>query len=47
MFVVCGGTNIQVQAWVDANTDRYISDISDDVECWCEDCMKHTKLKEV
>lgn len=44
---VCGGTNIQVQAWVDANTNRYVSDINDDVECWCEDCMKHTKMKSV
>ena len=42
----CGGTNIQVQAWVDANTNEYISDMTDDAECWCEDCGKHTIISE-
>ena len=40
----CGGTNIQVQAWVNANTNEYVDDIGGD-ECWCEDCQKHTKMK--
>lgn len=26
----CGGTNVQVQAWVDANTSEYLSDVYDD-----------------
>ena len=43
----CGSPNIQVQAWVNANTNEYVDDIGDSTECWCEDCMKHTKLKEV
>lgn len=43
----CGGTNVQTQAWVDSNTNEYIEDITEDDECWCEDCMKHTKLREV
>lgn len=43
---VCGGTSIQVQAWVDANTHKYISDIHDDIECWCEDCMRHTEMRD-
>lgn len=43
----CGGTNVQVQAWVNANTNEYVDDITDNAECWCEDCMKHIKLKEV
>lgn len=38
---------IQVQAWVNANTNEYVDDITDNAECWCEDCGKHTKLKEV
>lgn len=42
----CGSPNIQVQAWVNANTNEYIDDVTD-AECWCENCMKHTKLKEV
>ena len=43
----CGSPNIQIQAWVNANTNEYIDNITDDSECWCGDCMKHTKLKEV
>lgn len=43
----CGSPNVQVPAWVNANTNEYIDDITDDTECWCEDCRKHTKLKEV
>lgn len=42
----CGGTNVQVQAWVDANTNEFISDVDDDGSCWCEDCQKHTTLEE-
>lgn len=41
----CGGINVQVEAWVDANTDEYLSDINDDGECWCEDCEEHTRLR--
>ena len=43
----CGSPNIQVQAWVNANTNEHVDDITDNAECWCEDCGKHTKLKEV
>lgn len=43
----CGGVNIQVQAWINANTHEYISDICEDNECWCEDCGEHTKLKQI
>ena len=42
----CGGTNVQVKAWVDANTNKYISDIDDNGRCWCEDCQKTTILEE-
>lgn len=42
-----GSPNIQVQAWVNANTNEYVDDITDNAECWCEDCGEHTKLKEV
>lgn len=33
--------------WVNANTNEYVDDITDNAEYWCEDCNKHTKLKEV
>lgn len=32
---------------LNANTNKYVDDIGDSTECWCEDCGKHTKLKEV
>lgn len=40
----CGGTNIQIQAWVDPNTNQYISDI-EDRQCWCRDCKENTDIK--
>lgn len=43
---VCGGTNIQLQAWIDPNNNKYIEDTEDD-ECWCEDCQEHTKIKKI
>lgn len=44
---VYGGTNIQLQAWIDPNNNnRYIEDTEDD-ECWCEDCQGHTKIKKI
>lgn len=43
----CGSPNIQVQAWVNANTNEYVSDLYGSGKCWCEDCGKYTKLKEV
>ena len=43
----CGSPNVQIQAWVNANTNEYVSDLCDSGECWCENCEKHTKLKEV
>ena len=42
----CGGTNVQVQAWVDANTNEFMCDVDDNGCCWCEDCEKFTTLKE-
>lgn len=43
---MCGSTNIQIQAWINANTNEYVDDIGGD-ECWCKDCGNHTKLKEI
>lgn len=41
---VCGSTDIQLQVWVDANTNKIIEDSEDD-ECWCNECQEHTKFK--
>lgn len=44
---VCGGTNIQLQAWIDPNnSNKYIEGTEDD-ECWCEDCQEHTKIRKI
>lgn len=40
----CGGTHIQVQAWVDANTYEYkemVNSPLEDFDCWCDDCKEH------
>ena len=35
----CGSRDIQVRAWVDGNTNEYISDIDDsDDDFWCDSC---------
>jgi Zn finger protein HypA/HybF involved in hydrogenase expression len=39
----CGSKNVQVTAWVNANTNRYTGDTDDD-EAWCEDCDEHVTL---
>jgi hypothetical protein len=36
----CGGTNIQIMGWLDANTNEFISDI-EDTDKWCEDCEEN------
>lgn len=43
----CGSKDVQVMAWVDANTDEYCSDVNDPCEiddCWCGSCDEHTPL---
>ena len=32
----CGSTEIEIQAWVDVNTNEYHSDVDDDI--WCSRC---------
>lgn len=44
---ICGGTNVQVTAWVDPNSHQFIEhmNIPDEVDdCWCEDCEQNTRL---
>lgn len=43
----CGGTHVQIMAWVDANTNEYCSDVNTPAEMedtWCDDCEGHTGL---
>lgn len=39
----CGGKNIQVLAWVDANTNKYKGEgpNTNTNRNWCEDCASH------
>jgi hypothetical protein len=42
----CGGTNIHVLAWVDANTNEYISEsCNEEEDRWCGDCQQHVSFK--
>lgn len=44
---VCGGTNVQIMAWINANTNEYVSDVNTPAEredTWCDDCEEHTGL---
>ena len=44
---ICGGTNVQIRAWIDPNTNQYCSDVSDPLnqeDTWCLDCDNHTGL---
>ena len=36
----CGSRKIEIQVWVNANTNEYLSDVDDDdTDCkWCADC---------
>ena len=41
----CGGKNVQIRAWIDANTNKYTGDaMCEDEDTWCEDCEDHTGL---
>jgi Zn finger protein HypA/HybF involved in hydrogenase expression len=42
----CGSKEVQVQAWVDANTNEYKGE-TDSGQAWCERCEGPTKLKEI
>ncbi len=38
----CGGTNIQITAWVDPNTNEYKGECGEaNDDRWCEDCADH------
>ena len=40
----CKGKNVQVPAWVDANTNEYKGEYPDD-DAWCDDCGVRVILK--
>ena len=45
----CGSDNVHTKAWVNANTNEYVSDISDGEteDNWCDNCKGHHKLEQV
>lgn len=40
----CGSRDVQVLAWVWANTDEYADSHSGTSEAWCERCRRHVVL---
>ncbi len=43
---ICKGDNVQIRAWINANTHEYQDDsILDDTDTWCEDCEDHKGLE--
>lgn len=39
----CGSRKIEIQAWIDANTDEFHSDVDDGMDSrWCRECESHT-----
>jgi len=45
----CGGSSIQIRAWVNANTNEFIDDSGDyDIDSqWCNDCEEHVEFLEI
>lgn len=41
---ICKGTNVQVKAWVDANTNEVIGECEE--EAWCDDCEEEVRLED-
>tara|TARA_Y100001972_G_scaffold64683_1_gene78908 strand:+ start:122 stop:313 length:192 start_codon:yes stop_codon:yes gene_type:complete len=37
----CGGDEVQIMAWVDINTKRFIDDPNSH-NAWCDDCCRET-----
>lgn len=42
---ICGSSNVQERAWVDANTREYCSSIDDGDIVWCDDCQTENAPK--
>lgn len=44
----CGNRDVQTLAWVNVNTNEYISDGPNDEvdDYWCSFCNTHVKIKE-
>lgn len=40
----CGGIDIQIQCWVNPNTNDIIDDC-EEKECWCEKCQEHQRYE--
>lgn len=41
----CGSDNIQVLAWVDANTNKYVCEGGGSIDDnWCNDCDDHVRF---
>lgn len=44
----CGGSNIEVKAWVNPNTLEIIQMLDDEIEdIWCRDCNLYVGITEI
>lgn len=44
----CGSKDIEILAWVDANTNEYKSEYSDEtIHKYCNNCQEHYSFKEI
>ena len=45
----CEGSNIEVRAWIDPNTNKVVDLCSDgeDDDNWCRDCDEHVYFTEI
>lgn len=41
----CGSTQVQVLAWVDANTNEYMGELNNE-KAWCDNCEETCSLRE-
>lgn len=44
----CGGTNVEVRAWINPNTNEVFDFCSSEqYDCWCNDCEEHYELETI
>ncbi len=42
----CGGRNVVVKAWVNINTNKYVSEYDED-DTYCDDCKEHVSVEPI
>lgn len=42
----CKGKEIEIKAWIDANTHEFIESTTEDNDTWCSDCIEIVEFEE-